>query len=281
MGASAAADFRLVGSLSRLKPRGRFDRVETKRRDMVSTRGRARSSLLQAPDGRLSAEPLDAESPQFYACIGLQGRGSAGSRRRGFVGGHASVRRELASGMKRTRHQRVPSVRRRALQIIAANPDGCTEVTRALHLMNPVGAERGLGGWGREAGLNKARPVSGQALTQTLDRHVANLGSQSQELKRKPAVGEPMISRFLSRHVLKKFWIKLTARLRAPDSQHATRPAARQRPRPDAEIVRWGSFIVASPSPGASFDDLVGARERLRHDEAVSASARAASRASS
>ena len=33
--------------------------------------------------------------------------------------------------MKRTRHTRVPSVRRRALQIIAANPDGCTEVMLA------------------------------------------------------------------------------------------------------------------------------------------------------
>ena len=33
--------------------------------------------------------------------------------------------------MKRTRHKRVPSVRRRALQIIAANPDGCTEAMLA------------------------------------------------------------------------------------------------------------------------------------------------------
>jgi hypothetical protein len=29
--------------------------------------------------------------------------------------------------MKRTRHKRTPSVRRRALEIIAAHPDGCTE----------------------------------------------------------------------------------------------------------------------------------------------------------
>ena len=50
---------------------------------------------------------------------------------RSFVGGHASVCQELASGMKRTRHKRVPSVRRRALQIIAANPDGCTEAMLA------------------------------------------------------------------------------------------------------------------------------------------------------
>jgi hypothetical protein len=42
-----------------------------------------------------------------------------------------SVCQELASGMKRTRHKRVPSVRRRALQIIAANPHGCTEAMLA------------------------------------------------------------------------------------------------------------------------------------------------------
>jgi hypothetical protein len=35
--------------------------------------------------------------------------------------------------MKRTRHKRVPSARRRALQIIAANPDGCTEAMLAAH----------------------------------------------------------------------------------------------------------------------------------------------------
>jgi hypothetical protein len=29
--------------------------------------------------------------------------------------------------MKRNRHKRTPSVRRRALEIIAAHPDGCTE----------------------------------------------------------------------------------------------------------------------------------------------------------
>jgi hypothetical protein len=33
--------------------------------------------------------------------------------------------------MKRTRHKRVPSVRRRALQVIAANPGGCTEAMLA------------------------------------------------------------------------------------------------------------------------------------------------------
>jgi hypothetical protein len=33
--------------------------------------------------------------------------------------------------MKRTRHKRVPSVRRRALQIIAANADGGTEAMLA------------------------------------------------------------------------------------------------------------------------------------------------------
>ena len=40
-----------------------------------------------------------------------------------------------------------------------------------LDLVNPVGAGRGLVGWGGEAGFDKARPVSGQALTQQFDRH--------------------------------------------------------------------------------------------------------------
>ena len=35
--------------------------------------------------------------------------------------------------MSRTRHKRVPSVRRRALEIIAAHPDGCTEAKLAAH----------------------------------------------------------------------------------------------------------------------------------------------------
>jgi hypothetical protein len=35
--------------------------------------------------------------------------------------------------MKRTRHRRVPSDRRRALQIIAANFNGCTEAMLAAH----------------------------------------------------------------------------------------------------------------------------------------------------
>ena len=44
----------------------------------------------------------------------------------------------------------------------------------------------------------------------------------------------------------------------------------------------WQLMIHLSQQHSCSFDDLVGAREqRLRHDEAVSASARAASRASS
>jgi hypothetical protein len=33
--------------------------------------------------------------------------------------------------MRRTRHKRVPSIRRRALEIIAAHPDGCTEAILA------------------------------------------------------------------------------------------------------------------------------------------------------
>jgi hypothetical protein len=35
--------------------------------------------------------------------------------------------------MKRTRHKRVPSVRRRALEIIAAYTGGCTEAMLAAH----------------------------------------------------------------------------------------------------------------------------------------------------
>jgi hypothetical protein len=35
--------------------------------------------------------------------------------------------------MKRTRHKRTPSVRRRALEIIAAHPDGCAEAMLAAH----------------------------------------------------------------------------------------------------------------------------------------------------
>lgn len=35
--------------------------------------------------------------------------------------------------MKRTRHKRVSSVCRRALQVIAANPDGCNEAMLAAH----------------------------------------------------------------------------------------------------------------------------------------------------
>ena len=37
----------------------------------------------------------------------------------------------LAQRMKRTRHKRTPSVRRRALEFIAAHPDGCTEALLA------------------------------------------------------------------------------------------------------------------------------------------------------
>jgi hypothetical protein len=35
--------------------------------------------------------------------------------------------------MKRTRHKRVPSPRRRALEIISVHPDGCTEAMLAAH----------------------------------------------------------------------------------------------------------------------------------------------------
>src|SRR4029079_9659599 len=37
----------------------------------------------------------------------------------------------LAQRTKRTRHKRTPSVRRRALEFIAAHPDGCTEALLA------------------------------------------------------------------------------------------------------------------------------------------------------
>ena len=36
--------------------------------------------------------------------------------------------------MKRTRHKRTPSVRRRALEFIAAHPDGCTEALLAANI---------------------------------------------------------------------------------------------------------------------------------------------------
>ena len=52
-----------------------------------------------------------------------------------------------------------------------------------LDLVNPVGAGRGLVGWGWEAGFDEARPVGGKPLTHTLDQHAANLGSRSQEFK--------------------------------------------------------------------------------------------------
>ena len=43
----------------------------------------------------------------------------------------AGIRDGLAQRMKRTRHKRTPSVRRRALEFIAAHPDGCTEALLA------------------------------------------------------------------------------------------------------------------------------------------------------
>ena len=46
---------------------------------------------------------------------------------------------------------------------------------------------------------------------------------------------------------------------RLAPTRRATRPAARQRPRPDAEIVRRGSFILNPPSAASSFGHLVGA----------------------
>ena len=48
---------------------------------------------------------------------------------------------------------------------------GHEPVAVVLDLVNPVGAGRGLVGWGWEAGFDEARPVGGQALTQQFDRH--------------------------------------------------------------------------------------------------------------
>ena len=41
-----------------------------------------------------------------------------------------------------------------------------------------------LVGWGWEAGFDEDRPVSGQALTHTLDQHAANLGGCGEESNR-------------------------------------------------------------------------------------------------
>ena len=60
--------------------------------------------------------------------LGEQVRSSVTSPSRGR---HAGVRQGLATGMKRTRHKRSPSPRRRALELIAAHPDGCTEAVLA------------------------------------------------------------------------------------------------------------------------------------------------------
>ena len=46
-------------------------------------------------------------------------------------GRHAGVREGLAPRMKRTRHKRSPSPRRRVLELIAAHPEGCTEAVLA------------------------------------------------------------------------------------------------------------------------------------------------------
>jgi hypothetical protein len=53
-----------------------------------------------------------------------------------------------------------------------------------LDLVNPIGAGRGLVGRRWEAGFDAARPVSGQALTHTLNQHAANLGGGGGESSR-------------------------------------------------------------------------------------------------
>ena len=49
---------------------------------------------------------------------------------------------------------------------------GHQPIAVVLDLVNPVGAGRGLAGWGWEAGVDEARSVGGQTLTHTLDQHV-------------------------------------------------------------------------------------------------------------
>ena len=51
---------------------------------------------------------------------------------------HEGVLPQLASGMKRTRHKRVPSPRRRTLEFIAAHLDGCTEALLAAETSPPT-----------------------------------------------------------------------------------------------------------------------------------------------
>ena len=64
--------------------------------------------------------------------------------------------------MKRTRHKRVPSPRRRALEFIAAHLDGCTEALLAAEnipadilielIQSGLGAVERMGVWITEAG---------------------------------------------------------------------------------------------------------------------------------
>ena len=68
-----------------------------------------------------------------------------------------------------------------------------------LDLVNPVGAGRGLVGWGRETGFDEARPVSGEALTRTLDQHATNLGGRGQESNQPAGVAVEPHSAFLRR----------------------------------------------------------------------------------
>jgi hypothetical protein len=59
---------------------------------------------------------------------------------------------------------------------------GHQPVAVVLDLVNPVRAGRGLVGGGRETGLDEFG-VGGKPFTHTLDQHVANLVSQSQEVE--------------------------------------------------------------------------------------------------
>jgi hypothetical protein len=79
-----------------------------------------------------------------------------------------------------------PSVRPEAIRLMGI------AFEMALVAVNPVRAGRRLVGRGWEAGLDEARPVSGQALTHTLDQHAANLGGRGQEANRNAGTPPPL-----------------------------------------------------------------------------------------
>jgi hypothetical protein len=159
--------------------------------------GNARSSarLNGSSAGCLPASPCALRSA---LCGGPRRSAPAGRRRRGRRGarsgdGGASGRQPPPSHrstphlevVHRLNHERVagcPVVAPAGDQPDAHRvPASHEPVAVVLDLVNPVGAGRGLVGWGWQAGLNEAGPVSRQALTHTLNQHAANLGSRSEE----------------------------------------------------------------------------------------------------